>query len=224
MTSHSSQGQTADRVLIHVDTELASKDLLNSRMAYVSVSRGAHDARIFTDNREKLPTALGHDIFEANCPSASDQHRSDNCATAGNFQGPATGAHHRSWNRHLEHLPAPDNGSVARAQPLSRPTKVAAIAGTRLDRVCSTRAKISQPFGASSRWDRKPSPPNWGFSKGPGGTQRNAKENPSMPERNKLKRRANSIFEAYRRCVRERPVLTRDPNHDCIVFNDFSKT
>ena len=33
MTSHSSQGQTADRVLIHVDTELAAKELLNSRMA-----------------------------------------------------------------------------------------------------------------------------------------------------------------------------------------------
>ena len=42
MTSHSSQGQTADRVLIHVDTEL--------------------DAQIFTNSREKLPTALGHDI------------------------------------------------------------------------------------------------------------------------------------------------------------------
>lgn len=42
MTSHSSQGQTADRVLIHVDTELGAKDLLNSRMAYVAVSRGAH--------------------------------------------------------------------------------------------------------------------------------------------------------------------------------------
>jgi ATP-dependent exoDNAse (exonuclease V) alpha subunit len=40
MTSHSSQGQTADRVLIHVDTELGAKTLLNSRMAYVSVSRG----------------------------------------------------------------------------------------------------------------------------------------------------------------------------------------
>ncbi len=38
MTSHSSQGQTTGRVLIHVDTELAAKDLLNSRMAYVSVS------------------------------------------------------------------------------------------------------------------------------------------------------------------------------------------
>jgi ATP-dependent exoDNAse (exonuclease V) alpha subunit len=36
VTSHSSQGQTADRVLIHVDTELAAKDFLNSRMAYVA--------------------------------------------------------------------------------------------------------------------------------------------------------------------------------------------
>ena len=62
MTSHSSQGQTANRVLIHVDTELAAQDLLNSRMAYVSVSRGASDAQLFTNDRETLPTALGHDI------------------------------------------------------------------------------------------------------------------------------------------------------------------
>ena len=59
VTSHSSQGQTAERVLIHVDTELAAKDLLNSRMAYVAVSRGAHDAQLFTNDREKLPDALG---------------------------------------------------------------------------------------------------------------------------------------------------------------------
>ena len=70
MTSHSSQGQTANRVLIHADTELAAKDLLNSRMAYVSVSRGAHDAQIFTNDREKLPAALGNDISKltANSP------------------------------------------------------------------------------------------------------------------------------------------------------------
>lgn len=62
MTSHSSQGQTASRVLIHVDTELAATDLLNSRMAYVSVSRGADDAQFFTNDRAKLPTVLGHDV------------------------------------------------------------------------------------------------------------------------------------------------------------------
>jgi ATP-dependent exoDNAse (exonuclease V) alpha subunit len=62
VTSHSSQGQTAERVLINVDTGLGARDLLNNRMAYVSVSRGAHDAQIFTNDREKLPAALGHDV------------------------------------------------------------------------------------------------------------------------------------------------------------------
>jgi conjugative relaxase-like TrwC/TraI family protein len=62
VTSYSSQGQTADRVLIHVDTELGAKDLLNNRMAYVSVSRGQWDAQIFTNDRGKLSQVLGHDV------------------------------------------------------------------------------------------------------------------------------------------------------------------
>jgi hypothetical protein len=62
VTSHSSQGQTADRVLIHVNTELGAKDLLNNRMAYVAVSRGAYDAQLVTNDREKLGVALGHDV------------------------------------------------------------------------------------------------------------------------------------------------------------------
>lgn len=70
MTSHSSQGQTASRVLIHVDTELAATDLLNKRMAYVSVSRAAHDAQLFTNDRAKLPRALGHDISKQTANSS----------------------------------------------------------------------------------------------------------------------------------------------------------
>jgi len=62
MTSHSSQGQTADRVLIHVDTELGAKDLLNSRMAYVSVSRGRYDAQIYTNNAPTLGQELSRDV------------------------------------------------------------------------------------------------------------------------------------------------------------------
>jgi conjugative relaxase-like TrwC/TraI family protein len=65
VTSHSSQGQTADRVLIHVDTELGTKDLLNSRMAYVAVSRGAHDAQIFTNNSSALGQELSRDVSHA---------------------------------------------------------------------------------------------------------------------------------------------------------------
>jgi ATP-dependent exoDNAse (exonuclease V) alpha subunit len=65
VTSHSSQGQTADRVLIHVDTELGTKDLLNSRMAYVAVSRCAHDAQIFTNNAAALGQELSRDVSHA---------------------------------------------------------------------------------------------------------------------------------------------------------------
>jgi conjugative relaxase-like TrwC/TraI family protein len=65
VTSHSSQGQTADRVLIHVDTELGAKDLLNSRMAYVAVSRGAHDAQIFTNDAATLGHELSRDVSHA---------------------------------------------------------------------------------------------------------------------------------------------------------------
>ncbi|MGO8790165.1 MAG: hypothetical protein ACLQVL_22665 [Terriglobia bacterium] len=46
--SHSSQGATADRVLVHVDTEQAHDQLVNSRLGYVSVSRGRYDAQIYT--------------------------------------------------------------------------------------------------------------------------------------------------------------------------------
>lgn len=49
-------------MLINIDTELGAKDLINNRMAYVSVSRGAHDAQIFTSDRDKLPEALSRDV------------------------------------------------------------------------------------------------------------------------------------------------------------------
>jgi hypothetical protein len=61
VTSHSSQGQTADRVLVHADTE-ESVHLVNSRMAYVAVSRGRYDAQIYTNNKSELAGA-----FESRC-------------------------------------------------------------------------------------------------------------------------------------------------------------
>ena len=45
-TTHSSQSQTAYRVLIHADTELGAKDLLNNPMACVAILRGAYDAQM----------------------------------------------------------------------------------------------------------------------------------------------------------------------------------
>ncbi len=51
-------------MLIHIGTDLAAKDLLNNRMAYVAISHGAHDAQIFTNDREKLPWALSREVSQ----------------------------------------------------------------------------------------------------------------------------------------------------------------
>jgi ATP-dependent exoDNAse (exonuclease V) alpha subunit len=70
VTSHSSQGQTADRVLVHVDAEHASEKLVNQRLAYVAVSRGRYDAQIYTNDKAHLGDALGR---ESSHRSALDQ-------------------------------------------------------------------------------------------------------------------------------------------------------
>jgi ATP-dependent exoDNAse (exonuclease V) alpha subunit len=61
VTSHSSQGLTADRVLVHADSSV-HPDLLNSRFAYVSISRASHQATLFTDDMAKLGPQLGADV------------------------------------------------------------------------------------------------------------------------------------------------------------------
>jgi ATP-dependent exoDNAse (exonuclease V) alpha subunit len=61
VTSHSSQGLTAERVLVHADTGV-HPDLLNSRFGYVSISRASHEAVLFTDDLAKLAPQLGADV------------------------------------------------------------------------------------------------------------------------------------------------------------------
>src|SRR5258707_8773392 len=61
VTSHSSQGLTAERVLVHGDTSV-HPDLLNSRFAYVSISRASHEVMLFTDDMAKLGPPLGADV------------------------------------------------------------------------------------------------------------------------------------------------------------------
>jgi hypothetical protein len=65
VTSHSSQGQTADRVLIHVDSAEAHGELLNSRMAYVSVSRAQFEVKIYTNDAKTLGQELSRDVTKA---------------------------------------------------------------------------------------------------------------------------------------------------------------
>ena len=61
VTSHSSQGLTADRVIANIDTD-SSRSLINNRLAYVAISRASQDARIYTNDAEKLGARLATDV------------------------------------------------------------------------------------------------------------------------------------------------------------------
>jgi ATP-dependent exoDNAse (exonuclease V) alpha subunit len=61
VTSHSSQGLTAERVLVNIDTAV-HPELINSRFAYVSISRASHDAHIYTNNAASLGDDLSRDV------------------------------------------------------------------------------------------------------------------------------------------------------------------
>jgi conjugative relaxase-like TrwC/TraI family protein len=59
MTSHSSQGATVDRALIHIDTgDSRVRTLIDETLAYVATSRPRYDAQIFTDDADQLAAAL----------------------------------------------------------------------------------------------------------------------------------------------------------------------
>ena len=74
VTSHSSQGLTAERVLINVDTEMHS-NLINARFAYVSISRGSHAVHIFTDNAAELGERLNHDVSKTSAMSFTKEEK-----------------------------------------------------------------------------------------------------------------------------------------------------
>jgi ATP-dependent exoDNAse (exonuclease V) alpha subunit len=70
VTSHSAQGLTAERVLVHGDTSV-HPDLLNSRFGYVSLSRASHKATLFTDDMTKLGPQLGADVSKTSALEVS---------------------------------------------------------------------------------------------------------------------------------------------------------
>jgi conjugative relaxase-like TrwC/TraI family protein len=77
VTSHSSQGLTSERVLVNMDTNV-HPELINTRFAYVSVSRASHDAQIFTNDAATLAENLGRDVSKA---SAIDFAQAQNPVT-----------------------------------------------------------------------------------------------------------------------------------------------
>ncbi|MCU1224606.1 MAG: conjugative relaxase domain protein [Edaphobacter sp.] len=75
VTSHSSQGLTAGRVLANFDTD-SNRNLINTRLAYVAISRASNDAHIYTNDAERLGEKLASSIsktsaLEVHSPTAS---------------------------------------------------------------------------------------------------------------------------------------------------------
>ena len=73
-TSHGSQGLTAERVLVNVDTNI-HPELINTRFAYVSTSRASHDAHIYTNDGPSLREALSRDVTKASAFELGDRQR-----------------------------------------------------------------------------------------------------------------------------------------------------
>jgi conjugative relaxase-like TrwC/TraI family protein len=63
MTSYTSQGQTVDRVIVHVPAKAQeNSDLVHQRFAYVALSRARIDAQIYTNDASTLADRLGRDV------------------------------------------------------------------------------------------------------------------------------------------------------------------
>ncbi len=60
VTSHASQGATVDSVIANINTT-RDELLVNQRQAYVSVSRGQFDVKIYTNNARELGRAISRD-------------------------------------------------------------------------------------------------------------------------------------------------------------------
>jgi hypothetical protein len=61
VTSHSAQGLTTERIIVNMDGETA-RSLVNSRLAYVAISRASDDARIYTDDATTISQRLATEI------------------------------------------------------------------------------------------------------------------------------------------------------------------
>lgn len=72
VTSHSSQGLTAERVMVNIDSHVHA-NLINKRFAYVAVSRGSHNAHVYTDNAASLVAKLSHDVVKSSALQTGQQ-------------------------------------------------------------------------------------------------------------------------------------------------------
>ncbi len=73
MTSYTSQGQTVDRVIVHIPAkDQSNPELVNQRFAYVAVSRARIDAQVYTNDSSTLADRLSRDVSKKAAIEAQD--------------------------------------------------------------------------------------------------------------------------------------------------------
>ncbi|WP_353685425.1 MobF family relaxase [Thermodesulfovibrio sp. 3462-1] len=74
VTAYKSQGQTAERVIYHADTEKG----VNYNEAYVALTRGKTDIRIYTDSKERFTEQMKNEVTKS---STLDYAKETSCQT-----------------------------------------------------------------------------------------------------------------------------------------------
>jgi conjugative relaxase-like TrwC/TraI family protein len=64
-TSHAAQGTTVERVILDVDSAMAREELVNSRLAYVGLSRGASGMELYTNDGAALVRNLSRQVSKS---------------------------------------------------------------------------------------------------------------------------------------------------------------
>lgn len=131
VTSHSSQGLTERRVIVNIDTE-AGRNLVNSRLAYVAISRAETDARIYTNDATNLGKKLAIDISKTAAVDFRQSRTEERSRTQ-----PETGdqAKSQTRERRSHEFRDPNSRLAAVAQDYaSRPDKTVVLAPDRAER------------------------------------------------------------------------------------------
>ena len=94
--------ETADRVLVHVDTEQAGEKLVHRRLPYVAVSRGRYDAQVYPNDKSQRAGQLSRDVSQR---SAIEQSR-ESASLTGKIESSPAQSHVQCKNKRVQKVTA----------------------------------------------------------------------------------------------------------------------
>jgi ATP-dependent exoDNAse (exonuclease V) alpha subunit len=109
VTSHSAQGATADRVIVHAEGG-QSAALVNERFAYVAGSRMREGLDVYTDNSQQLASSLERQFDKTAAVHDRAAGPRQEVAMNGNSKGEAVPASHTTQQGHSAQMSSTSQG------------------------------------------------------------------------------------------------------------------